>query len=415
MTSKKERAKYGAAAVADYTGKLPNPFPRIMGPNCMKYLREVVEKGLRLDMVERFERAFAQAHGVKHCIAAPGCTPALHMLAAAFQFEPGDEIIVSPVTDFGTLQGLLVQDYIPVFADTEPGTVNISAATIEPCITQRTRAILAVHKTGLVCDMDPINALARKHGLVVYEDVCQAVFGRYQGRLAGTLSKAAGFSFDPEKTMGADTGGCIITDDDSLAEYARFIGHSRGASSEPGFGRTHTALGYAFRMTQCTAAICLAQLEIIKENVEQRDKMARLLSKLLAEIPGIKPLPIPEHNTVYSCWMHGFSIAPAAFKCAAQEFATQVAQEGIPGADLGKYYLMPEALKFLQQQASQKVYPFSKPPASRDYVYGPETCPNARKFLETFIRWLTFCEKYEPEHCELAAEIVRKVAERNRS
>jgi perosamine synthetase len=409
-----QRAKYGAAAVADLTGKLPNPFPRTMGPNAMKYLQEVVDTGLYCDMLGRFEAAFAQAHGVKHCIATPGCTPALAVLGAAFGFEPGDEIIVSPVTDYGTLMGLFIENYIPVFADTEPGTINVSAKTIEAQITDRTRAILVVHKTGLICDMDSINELAKKHGLIVYEDVCQAVFGKYKGRLAGTLGKAAGFSFDSEKTMGSDVGGCVITDDDELAERTRFLGHSRGAGMMPGFGRIHSARGYAYRMPQCTAAISLAQLEIIGPNVMQRDKMARLLTQMLSDIPGITPLPIPDHVDVYSCWMIGFSIDPTAFQCTTDEFADQLSEEGIPGAGTSRYYLMPEALTFLQENARNRVYPFSTPPASREFSYGPETCPTAHAFLDSFIRWATFCEKYEPEHCEIAAEIISRVAERNR-
>src|SRR5918912_272410 len=172
-----ERARYGAAAYAALTGALPSPFPRTMGPNAGRYVQEVVESGLTCAMVGRFERAFAAELGVRHCVATPGCTPALAVLAAALGGEPGDEVVVSPITDYGTLQGLIRENYIPVFADTEPGTVNISAATIEPCITDRTRAILAVHKTGLICDMDPINALAQQHGLRVFEDCCQAVFG----------------------------------------------------------------------------------------------------------------------------------------------------------------------------------------------------------------------------------------------
>lgn len=415
MPPQSERAKYGAAAVADLTGRLPNPFPRTMGPNAMKYLQEVVDSGLTADMLGRFESAFAQAYGVKQCIATPGCTPSLQVLAAVFNFEPGDEIIVSPITDFGTLLGLLVENYIPVFADTEPGTVNVSAETIAACITDRTQAILVVHKTGLICDMDPINELARQHGLIVYEDVCQAVFGEYKGHLAGTLGKAAGFSFDSEKTMGSDVGGCIITDDDEVAERARFIGHSRGAMQVSGFGRIHSARGYAFRMPQCTAAISLAQLEIIRPNVAQRDKMARLLTQMLADIPGVTPLPIPDHNTVYSCWMFGISIDPSAFRCNADEFADQLAAEGIPGPGTGRYYLMPEALTFLQEHAKNKIYPFSMPPASHEYHYGSATCPNAHAFLNNFIRWATFCEKYTEEDCEIAAEIVGRVADRNRA
>lgn len=396
---------------------LPNPFPRTIGPNAKKYLAEIVDSGLVAagSMTARFEQAFAKALGVKHCIATPGCTPALAALAAAFPFEPGDEIIVSPITDYGTMQGLIRENYIPVFADAAPGTVNLSAETIEPCITARTRAILCVHKTGLICDMDPINQLARKHGLVVYEDACQAAFGQYKGRLAGTLADAAAFSFDSEKTMGSDVGGCVTTNDDKLAERIRFVAHSRGSSGgKPGFGRIHSVAGYNYRMPGCTAAICLAQLELIRDQVAQRDRMIRLLSRLLGEIPGITPLPIPDWVNVYSAWMCSFSMNPGQFACTADEFGEQIAAAGIPGASTARYYLVPAGLTFLEKNARGKVYPYSMPPASREYRYATDSCPKAWKFLQTWIRWSTFCEKYSEEHCELAQQIVAEVAEKNR-
>ena len=402
MKTKIDMERYGAEAFEEFSGTLPNRFPRTIGQNAMKYLKEVVDSGLTCNMVGRFEQAFAKEMGVKHCIATPGCTPSLAVLAAAFKFDSGDEIIVSPITDYGTIQGLISEHYIPVFADTEPGTVNVSAETIEPVITDRTRAILVVHKTGIICDMDPINALAEKHDLIVYEDVCQAVFGEYKGRYAGALSKAGAFSFDSEKTMGSDIGGCIVTNDDNLAEQLRFVGQSRGAVMEAHFGRKHVVLGYANRMTHCTAAICLAQLEIIRDQVAHIDRMARLLTALVAKIPGVTPLPIPDYMNVYSCWMFGMSIDP------------DLAEAGISGAGQGKYYLMPAACTFLDENAKKKVYPYSIPPASREYSYSADTCPNARDFLESWIRWSTFCEKYQPEHCELAAKIIRKVTERNR-
>ena len=410
-----QRARFGAQAYEGIGGKLPTAFPRSIGPNAVKYLKEVVESGLACDMMGRFERAFAEALGVKHCIATPGCTPALAVLAAAMRWAPGDEVIVSPVTDYGTVQGLIAENLIPVFPDTAPGTVNFSAETIAPCITDRTRAILVVHMTGIMNDMDAINALADKHGLFVYEDACQAVFGEYKGRLAGTLARAGAFSFDAEKTMGSDVGGCLVTNDDELAERARFVGQSRGGVMEPHFGRAHVVAGYAYRMPNCTAAICLAQLEVIREQVAHRDRMIRLLSEHLAAIPGVTPLPIPDYVTVYSCWMAGFSIDPGAFRCDAESFAAQCAEAGIPGAGLGEYYLMPAALTCLRDKAKAKTYPYSMPPASRAYVYEADNCPNARAFLKTFIRWSTFCEKYQPEHCARATEIVAAVAEKNRT
>ena len=385
-----------------------------MGKNSLRYLEEVVQSGLTSDMVSRFEKAFAKKLGVKHCIATPGCTPALAVLAASLGLQPGDEVIVSPVTDYGTIQGLVSENLIPVFADTAPGTVNVSAETIEPLISDRTKGILVVHMTGIICDMDSINELAERHGLFVYEDACQAIMGRYKGRLAGTLADAAAFSFDAEKTMGWDVGGCVVTNDDELAERMRFIGQSRGAVQEEHFGTRHVEPGYAYRMTQCTAAISLAQLEEVDRWVEQRDRMARLLSELVSEIPGVTPLPIPDYLDVYSCWMFSLSIDPEMFRCSPEEFAAQMERAGIPGAGLGKYYLMPEACTFLKRKAEGGVYPYSIPPASHRYSYGADVCPTARDFLKTWIRWSTFSEKYTEADCERAAQIVEEVAESNR-
>src|SRR5262245_48732624 len=131
-----DRARYGAAAFEGLTGKLPTAFPREIGPNATTYLQEVVDSGLTCDLTGRFERAFAAAMGVKHCIGSPGCTQALHMLAASLRFQPGDEIVCSPVTDYGTIMGIIAENYIPVFADSAPGTVNVSAETLAPCITE---------------------------------------------------------------------------------------------------------------------------------------------------------------------------------------------------------------------------------------------------------------------------------------
>lgn len=410
------RAQYGAAAYESIEGGLPAQYPRTIGPNAMKYLQEVVDGGFSRSntMVDRFERRFAEELGVQHCIATPGCNPALQMLAAALDFEPGDEIIVSPITDYGSILGIVHENYIPVFPDTEPGTVNFSARTIEPHITNRTRAILCVHKTGILCDMDPINELARRHGLVVYEDACQAAFGRYKGRLAGTLADAAAFSFDSEKTMGGDVGGCLVTDDAQLAARCRFIGQSRGAVREASFGRRHIEPGYAFRMPFCTAAICLAQLEIIREQVAQRDRMIRLMSRLIGEIPGVTPLPIPDFMEVYSAWIFGMNIDLEQFTCTADEFARQLLAEGVPNAGTGRYYLMPVACTFLNENAARNVYPYSTPPASRRYRYDESTCPTAWSFLQSWIRWATFCEKYTEQDCHRAQEIVARVANRNR-
>jgi hypothetical protein len=141
--------------------------------------------------------------------------------------------------------------------------------------------------------------------------------------------------------------------------------------------------------------------------------MARLVTHYLSEIPGVTPLPIPDYLDVYSCWMMGFSIDPAAFRCGADEFGRQVAEGGISGAGTARYYLMPEALTFLQENAESRSFPYCPPYASRDYVYDEQSCPTAHAFLKNWVRWSTFSEKYQPVHCEAVAEIVSAVAARN--
>ena len=414
MSEKKVRAKYGAAAFASSVkAEFPAVFPRAMGPNCAKYLQEIVDGGLCVDMVSRFEKAFAQAMGSKHFIGTPGCTNALHTLAAGWSYKPGDEIIVSPVSDYGTIMGLLVENYIPVFCDTAPGSPNITAETIAPCITDRTRAILAVHKLGLPCDMDPILKLAARHKIDVYEDCCQAVFSGYKGRRVGAFGRAAGFSFDSEKSLGSDIGGGVLTSDTELAERLAFMGLSRGGVQEPGYGRRHTERGLALRMPNCTAAICLAQLEIAEDQIVQRDRTVRLMTKLLAGIPGIIPLVIPDYCSCFSCWMYGFSIDPAAFRCSADELAAKLNARGMPNIGLGRYYLMPESVVFLRQYTEQNRYPFSLPPASRRHRYDAAACPNGRDFLANFVRWF-WTEKYTDAHVEQMAAIIRAEAEANR-
>ena len=206
--------------------------------------------------------------------------------------------------------------------------------------------------------MDPIMELATRQKLRVYEDVCQGPFGRYKDRLNGTLAHAAAFSFDPEKTMPSDRGGCVVTNDDKLADRIRMVSIMRGVKvMKPGFGRVHDVAGNAYYMTGCTAAICLAQLEIIHEHVARRDKMIRLLSKLIGEIPGVAPLPIPDYATVYSPWMFSMSLDLGQFRCTADEFGTQLAAAGIPDASTARYYYPPLGSAFLERNAAGEEVP----------------------------------------------------------
>ncbi len=411
LNKKLSNAKFGSASQIKSTIGLPSVFPREMGPNTLTYLQNVVDSGLSSDMVARFEKVLAEAHGRKYCMLTPGCTNALFALFAALEFSPGDEIIVSPIADYGDLAGLLFHNYIPVFCDTEPGTGLISAATIEPCITERTRAILAVNFFGLPCDYDPIMALARKHNLIVIEDVCQSIMATYKGRLSGTLADVAVFSFDSEKTMGADMGGAVLTDDQEL--YERIINRSiaRGAVNFPGFGRKHLYQGLALRAPQSTAATCLGNWEILPRQVEARKRTASMLNEKLKSIPGIRTYEVPEQRT-HTYWMYGFSMDPTKFSCTVEELSDELVKAGIP-CGMGKYYVLPAGVPFLADKVAQGIYPFSTPPASRKIDYDADIItPNAVAFMDQWIRWM-WTEKYTDQDVELMASIIGEVCSRH--
>ena len=405
-------AAYGAAQIHQEGSELPAVFPRRMGPNTMKYLQEVVDSGLTSDMVARFEKTLAEAHGRKFCVASPGCTQSLFALFLGLDFEPGDEVIVSPIADYGDLCGLLFENLIPFFCDTEADTGLISARTIEPWITKRTRAILAVNFFGLPCDFDPIMALARKHDLIVIEDVCQSVLATYKGRLSGSLADVATFSFDSEKTCGADVGGALLTDDEELYNRIANRSLSRGAKQYPGFGRKHIYRGSALRMPQCTAATCLANWEILPAQVEHRVEMANLLDSMIEDIPGLGVYRVPEDRT-HTYWMFGFSVDPSQFKVSPAELADQLKTSGIASCGLGRYYVLPMGVPFLESNVENAVFPFSLPPASQKVDYeASRICPHAVKFMSRFIRWF-WTEKYSPENIAHMAQIIRGVWAKN--
>lgn len=405
-----ESADYGAKAFDPGTDSLPGVFPREMGPNAVKYLTEVVASGLASDMYDRFTGYLSDLYGVRFAVGTPGCTQAVFAAMLGMDFPPGSEIIVSPIADYGTIAGMLFEGYIPVFVDTEPGTALISAETIKPAITDRTRAIMCVHKLGLPCDMAPIMELASEHDLLVLTDVCQAILSEYRGSLTDTLGHVACFSFDAEKTCAGDIGGAVLTDDEAIYERIQNRGLARGAYKVPGFGRTHTYQGFATRMPQCTAATCLANLEILPGQIAQRQRMAARLDAAIAGLSGITPYAVPEDRT-HTYWMYGFSIDPNSISCTVDEFADALKEAGIPGAGTGRYYLMPAALQFLNQKAATRAYPFDLAPADFTDTYSAEATPNARDFLDSWVRW-SWTEKYREAHIDHIAGIVASTVER---
>jgi dTDP-4-amino-4,6-dideoxygalactose transaminase len=245
--------------------------------------------------VQEFEPAYAKLLGAKRCLATASGTTALTTALHVMGVDAGDEVIVSPYTFIATYNAVLIHKALPVFADTDPETLTVDPASIESRITPHTRAILPVHIFGMPCDMDPINAVAKKHKLAVVEDACQAWLAEYKGRKCGTLADLGCFSFQNSKHLPSGEGGAITSDNDDLIDRCHAF-HSVGVSSGGFQGKGYFTRGNNFRMQHFQAAILLQQIDKLVQETDVRWASADYLSAQLKEIPGVAPARLPANS-----------------------------------------------------------------------------------------------------------------------
>jgi perosamine synthetase len=299
--------------------KLPPAARRLFG-NELKYVTEVLETEFRSSrgsmMMRRLEDAFAKRFGGKYAISFVNGTATMHAALEAWGIGPGDEVIVPPLTMSATTFAVLQASATPVFADVDPDTFQISAASIAERITPRTRAIITVALYGLSPDMDPIRALATRHGIKLLEDDAQCFLGTYKGRLVGTLGDCSSFSFQSSKHMTSGEGGMILTDDLELAESVRKVqslGYAGVSATkgkitkkdiqDPNYSR-HVTVGWNYRMPELCCAVALAQLENLDALVEARVAAARQFQAAVAEFSWFKPQHTPDDCTnSYWTWV----------------------------------------------------------------------------------------------------------------
>lgn len=228
--------------------------------------------------VAHLEERFAQLCGTKYAVATSSGTTALHVALLAHGIGPGDEVITTPFTFIASASCILFVGAKPVFVDIEPEMFNLSPALIEAAVTPRTRAIIPVHLYGCPCAMDPILAIARRHGLEVIEDAAQAIGATYKGRTVGSFGTGC-FSLYATKNVMAGEGGVITTNDEDLAERCRMI-RSHGMKRR----YYHDMMGYNFRMSDLHAAIALAQLDRLGEFTARRRSNASYFSTHLRTV-----------------------------------------------------------------------------------------------------------------------------------
>lgn len=231
--------------------------------------------------VEEFETTFARYCGTTHAVACSSGTAGLHLLVRALGIGPGDEVVTTPFSFVASSNCMLMEQARPVFVDIDPGTWNMDKRRIEEAITSRTKAILPVDVFGQIAEMDAINALARKRGLRVIEDSCEALGSRFRGRPAGSWGDAGVFGFYPNKQITTGEGGMIVTHDADLAAMCRSL-RNQGRDTQGGW-LAHPRLGYNYRLSDINCALGLAQLRRLPEIIAERSRVQRLYRERLAD------------------------------------------------------------------------------------------------------------------------------------
>ena len=308
---------------ADHTG-------RDLGNEELVLLRAVIDSGTlnctKGTQVRAFEQEFAARMRVPYARAVTSGTAAVHTAVAAIDPEPGDEIITTAVTDMGAIAPILYQQAIPVFADVDPVSLNVTPTSIAERITPRTRAIIATHLFGNPCDVIGIRRVAEPRGIPVIEDAAQAFCATQEGRLVGTIGDIGAFSFQQGKHMTTGEGGMVVTSDAAKARWMTLFSDKAWGYGDPMPDHYFLALNY--RMTDLQGAVARAQLGKLDGVVGRRQARADQLSHLLAGLDGLTlPAALPDATHVF--WKYPLIVDPRRIAGGADALGARLKAQGV--------------------------------------------------------------------------------------
>ncbi len=402
----------GPRAVPYELPAVENSSGRFFGVEELALVTEVMKSG-RLNYlagggkVGQFEQDFGKVFGTKYAVATSCGTSAIHAAVIALDLDPGSEVIVAPITDMGTIIPILMQQLVPVFADVDPTTCNVTPASIAAKITDRTKAIIVVHMFGHPCEMGPIVELVRKHKLFLIEDCCQAFLTRYDGKICGTFGDLGCFSFQQSKHMTTGDGGMVISSHDTLGKRMR-LAMDKGWPREGQF-RDHLFLAPAYHMTELQAAVGIAQLKKLHAIVDARRENARKTLPLVRDIQGVTP-PTEHPWATHTYWKYPIQVDLSAFSVDMQTIADALKAEGIQSwAGYTKVPIYQYDVLTVPRTFGRSGWPISGVTGTK-YTYGPGLCPKAEKVLTEMIV-LPWSEKYTEMHARDLAAGLAKVFE----
>lgn len=274
-------------------------------------------------MLDEFRRTYP----LQWCMPCSSGSAGLHIAVAALQLMPGAEIITSPVTDMGSVIGMLYQQCVPVFADIDPHTYNLDPEDVRRRITRHTKALMIVHLAGNPSDLDALLAIAREHDLFVIEDCAQSWGAKYRGRPVGLFGHLACYSFNEYKHVSCGDGGIVGTNDPRFGPTLAKWGdkHYDRATG----GRNPETLSPNYRMSEPQAAVAGAQLTKLPDIIDAHIRLGSRLVNHLKELalPGVV-LPAIDPRDTHSFWFCLLRLTPSAFRCSRDEFVTALQAEG---------------------------------------------------------------------------------------
>lgn len=359
--------------------------------------------------VAAFEAEYKKLTGAKHCLAASSGTAALSTVLGALDVGPGDEVIIPPYTFVATYNVVVLNYALPIFVDSDLESFQIDANKIEAAITPQTKALLPVHIGGSPANLDRILEVGKKHKLPVIEDACQAHLGEWRGRKLGTYGLAGCFSFQASKNLCSGEGGAVLTDDDQFAETC-FNFHNQGRARQvSGYNFTYSGTrGSNLRLAEFQGRLLIAQMARVIEQTNRRSENAAYLSKLLGEIPGIKPARLYEGTTRSAYHLYMFRYDAAQFAGLDKgKFTAALNAEGIPCS--GGYGMMnkdPYVTALAKNKHFLKVYGEKR---MKDWLEQTLNCPQNDKVCEQAV-WFTQTMLLGPRSdMDQIAEAIRKI------
>jgi len=311
----------------------PTPVPVRWGEPEAEQIRKMLDQNSlfywRGPQTELLKERFREHYPFEHVMGCSSGTASLHIAVAAAGIGLGDEVITSPVTDMGTVIGVLYQQAVPVFADLDPHTYNLDVEDVRRRITSRTKAIIAVHLAGNPCETGALRALADEHGLVLIEDCAQAWGARCQDRPVGLDGHLACYSLNDFKHIGCGDGGLVASNDSRFGPLLQTYGDK--AYCRTGGPRFPQTLAPNYRISEPQSAVAAVQMQRMKGITERRAHLGSLLGELLAEIPGVQPHRVLPGNHC-SFWFYMFRLEKGRFGKGRDDFAHALRGEGAPAS-----------------------------------------------------------------------------------